>query len=792
MEEEQAEELIQHCTTQKAHEVRVWLEQLQRVEQERLRRRLQLRHQRASAHTLRLQALQRRDELHRIWVEELEEARRSGEVEESSAHQLLLQYYTCQDTLEEVLDLLLANQRAQLAERHAHRRFLLQSLQSLQSVTSDAFSSSATHTRALTTRTQGVPPQCSDVHLEILRIKQDLEECVRRERRAIRCDIIKRRRQMLSEKVCEHRRQQQQVFSSSSQLSLQQFLHDYTDLLIQHSSERSQLLTQLDEETAARVRKLSLCALQRALVQLKACVSAVCPAAVCVLPQVQLMQECVQCVCEAAARELQCAVGRIRLQHQQELQQQRSSRRSFREYCSCLCVCVPSLSPEQRLRLHLECVKAACRLDRCLALHHTISESSRQQHATDPSDPAVTPEGAPAVTELQVFKQRIQERLRHSGGQSRTLQQEASELRQQQSVCEERLAVCVSALQWEQAEATARLTETHSTLLKLQTLLTAHTQDTALTHTLHTHRMALEEAELRLQQEEVQWAESAEGRGCCDEEAEQEGVFMVNGDSSVSVLLQEALWKRQQLQRWTHRNQTLHQEQRLQVNRLQVYCEQDLAFTAALVRQSLISVPDLHEVLRLLLPTGPEGELLSLIDALGPREEEASGRCRALAQTLKRDMLSRTAQHTHRETQRLMKKRQQCLDALLSANTPEDQQRRRRHTRDQPEAELARTHDNEGAWPIDVPQGRIDSTRTNENEGAWPVTQGSIDSTRTHDIEGVWPVGVAQGSIDSSERLFVFRCAPPTAQQNTHTHTRKKKRSFLNFKKSSVAPQPHT
>ncbi len=45
---------------------------------------------------------------------------------------------------------------------------------------------------------------------------------------------------------------------------------------------------------------------------------------------------------------------------------------------------------------------------------------------------------------------------------------------------------------------------------------------------------------------------------------------------------------------------------------------QDLEFTAALVKQSLMSVPDLHKVLRLLLPTLPEGELLSLVDSLGP------------------------------------------------------------------------------------------------------------------------------------------------------------------------------
>lgn len=46
-----------------------------------------------------------------------------------------------QDSLEEVLDVLLANQRALLAERHAQRRFLVQSFQNLQAVINDTFSS---------------------------------------------------------------------------------------------------------------------------------------------------------------------------------------------------------------------------------------------------------------------------------------------------------------------------------------------------------------------------------------------------------------------------------------------------------------------------------------------------------------------------------------------------------------------------------------------------------------------------------------------------------------------------
>lgn len=75
---------------------------------------------------------------------------------------------------------------------------------------------------------------------------------------------------------------------------------------------------------------------------------------------------------------------------------------------SALCVCQRSLSHEQRLCLQLEFVNAACRLDRCLVLHHAICELERlSSDASDPavtlSDPTVTPTGS--ETEVSVARQ---------------------------------------------------------------------------------------------------------------------------------------------------------------------------------------------------------------------------------------------------------------------------------------------------------------------------------------------------------------------------------------------------
>ncbi|XP_016362955.1 limbin [Sinocyclocheilus anshuiensis] len=415
-----AELLFQHTPQpQDVLEVRSLLEKLHKEELKCLQKRLLVRHEHASAQAQRQQALRWRFELHKIFGEELEEAVRTGELEKSTADKLLLQYYSHQGALEEVLDVLLANQRALLAEQHAQRCFLLQSFQSLQAVTSEVFSSSARRIRDAQAHGEcGFSQQCSDVHLEILRVKQNLEESVSRERSAIRCAIIKKRRQLLSEKVCEHWHQLQAV-SASSDVTVDQYLQKWTEILMYQSNELSELINHLDEETAGRTRKMSLCLLQSSLAELKAHASAWCPGSAQLLPQTEEIQERLQRLGKAAARELRSAQSCIRQQQQQELQEQWSIRDAFREYCSCVCACLRSLSYEQRLRLQLECVKAACRLDRCLALPHAVCELKR--HDADPSDPAVTPADEETerseVTELQCFQRCLQERLQKSDTQ---------------------------------------------------------------------------------------------------------------------------------------------------------------------------------------------------------------------------------------------------------------------------------------------------------------------------------------------------------------------------------------
>lgn len=57
----------------------------------------------------------------------------------------MIDLFSDQDQLEEMLDVVLANQRYVLAERHAQRKFLVHSLHSLNSLISGSFSSTSSN-----------------------------------------------------------------------------------------------------------------------------------------------------------------------------------------------------------------------------------------------------------------------------------------------------------------------------------------------------------------------------------------------------------------------------------------------------------------------------------------------------------------------------------------------------------------------------------------------------------------------------------------------------------------------
>ncbi|KAI4827471.1 hypothetical protein KUCAC02_030863 [Chaenocephalus aceratus] len=384
-EKNQAELLCQHADQQELLHCSVLLEKLHKLSQSQLQRILLVRHEEASGKLQRQIIEWRRVELHKIFSEELEEATRMGELEKSTAKSLQHDYFACQDQLEEMLDVVLANHRFVLAERNAQRRFLVHSLHSLNSLISDSFSSTSsnldrwfTHIRrgSLVSAEQ-IDQLQEKTQKELLMVRQRLDESLSQETGAMRCGLIKKRRDLISDMLRVHKQRQKDLSGLSKglegRIDVAQHLHCWRNLLTAHSLELAELINNLDEEAAADIRKVTMRVIQGAITELKAIQPSAAQALLTLLPpggQERLHQEG-----KAALRTLSCSREALRGAMERELQEQREFRARCRAFFSCLCSSQLTLSEDDRLRMKLEFQKCLSVMDCCLVLPHAVSRT---------------------------------------------------------------------------------------------------------------------------------------------------------------------------------------------------------------------------------------------------------------------------------------------------------------------------------------------------------------------------------------------------------------------------------
>ncbi|XP_030621235.1 limbin-like [Chanos chanos] len=898
-EKAQAEVLFQHAEQQEALECSMLLEKLHKLEQQQLQHGLLVRHEQASAQAQRQLVVRRRVELHKIFCEELDEATRTGELEKNMANALLHEYFTCQDQLEEVLDVFLANQRAVMSERHAQRRFLVQSLQSLKGLVCDVFSSFEEEIQSWFTELRRAGCVCEEqldsvaeqVKVDLQRVRQGVEETLSRERGALHCDLLKRRRALITDRLQEQKQKQQELCflarDSKDRVDPVKHLNQWQGLLCSQCLELGELINSLDEEAAADIRKVTMRVIQAAIPELKAVQSS---AAQTLLgsglgvPRTLLQretgssplveaQERLHSQGKAAARSLATARSSIQHSREEEIQEQRELRERARNFFRCVCVSPLALSEEDVLRLKLEFQKCMCHLDRCLVLpravtrlklhraltagrkealdkldnaHRPHTNSQRKSRAKASSaDLASSEVGSVEVkplhnlSDLQLFRKRVQDRIRlyeeekeiESGAMEKVYKELREEREEEVRAEEERLAVEVAALACEKAEKRMRALETFSGFISLQTLLmqelrshTAILHNTETSQSIHSHLLAFEEAELQLQKEKTEREElvrsqspKAVSADDHDGRDEPEKLFSVEKDCRIAQSLKVALCKRQQveecltdrLREMEIKNQVLEDiQEQLELKRIYTYCDQNLDFAAVLVRLSLVPQCILQEILRLLLPTLPEGELQSLSDALYPKpassqhhtKEYTGGEHRSMLGRLREDIVDRNLtpcsqdKDSDKDKERVLKKRQNCLEKLffdskaegskevlkvLVMEKPEAPEAQRETHKNEPDPEFPQQELADTNQPIT--EMHTDNQGCSLNEAAgWEMGEG---------LERKTSVGEALDVSDHGGRVFVFRYPPSDSQDCNKTFKRKRKRNYLNFKKGRIVPQ---
>ncbi|KAJ8268902.1 hypothetical protein COCON_G00115090 [Conger conger] len=867
-EKDRAGLLFQHADQQAVLECSVLLDKLHKLDQSHLQRGLLVRHEEASAQVQRQVVVRRRVELHKIFSEELEEATRMGEMERNVATDLLHDYCTTTspDQLEEVLDVFLATHRSVLGERHAQRQFLVHSLQSLKSLICEVFAKTSGQVedwfRDLR-REAGVAEEQLTLLLEkaqkeLLLVRQGLDEALSRERSAMRCGLVKKRRGLISDKLQEHKQKQKELSLLSrgceEGLDPAHYLLSWQNLLIAQCLELGELINNLDEEAAADIRKVTMRAIHSAVAEVKGLQPGLAQALVglgaprlLLLLQQELVggalveaQERLQQEGQAAVRTLQSTRDALQDRMELELQEQQALRQRARLYFQALCEAQLTLSEEELLQMKLEFQKCMSQLDLCLVLPRALSRSrlqaflsrwrkdtlERSQLGLGPAPPsekqvekksrvkvaAPEPCQSPGLSDLLLFQKQTEEKIQvyerekemERAAMKKVLEEMHSERELELRAQEESLAVQTAALHFQKAEKRGRVLETYGALLTLQTLLVENMRangtlgGTEIPHCIHNHGLGLEEAELVLRREKAEWEvlSTAQARETAPEDSDDEddreeeedeeegGMFRVNQNCRIAVSLQEALEKREVI--WSalvesmREKDTRHQvmedlKDQLEFKRLHMHLDQDLEFTADLLKRGQTSAAVVLETLRLLLPTAPEPDLLSLADVLCPKQAAAppsSERDRGWADGARNSLLARlrgdiTSQNVwtglrDRERDRTVKKRQRLMGKLFSECGAESS-RSPRH--------------------VSVVGKCGDVTGGAEVSASGMLAPAGTDPSATTPTP-VWDVP------HTGEKVFVF-CCQLEAQDSTDRAGGKKvkKRNFLNFKKGSVAPQ---
>ncbi|XP_051784166.1 limbin-like [Erpetoichthys calabaricus] len=699
-EKEKAEQLFKHMNQQMALECNVLLDTLHKLDQRHLQHSLLVRHEEASAKVQRQIMVFRRVELHKIFFEEVEEMTKMGELEKNVAKKLLHVYLSRQEQLEELLDILLANQRSILGERHAHRQFLVHSLQSLRNLVYDVFTKATAQVESVfeDLNNEGFLPEDVGESLfgkttnNLLQVKQKFEEALSREKKTLHCNLIKKRRSQIYEKLQEQYQKRQELSvihkTSAECQDLVNYLNCWQKLLLLQYVELGDLINNLDEEAAADIRKVIMRLLQSAITEIKGIQPKISQELLSLgLPRHAVQnigwkhelitgalpeaQEKLHKEGKIAVKVLQKTRETLQNQLDVEVKEQQDLRMREKSIFKSLCKAQLTLSEDDLLKMKLEFQNCFSQVDKCLVLpkaqarsrlkgylsewrremlrnmEHSQSEIHGKQlkikkhpAETNHSEEYFDFKTLKRMTEKKIHLYEEEKQVKDMVIEKvlvEILYERANYLKAQ----EEGLAVHITAFQLQKAEKRVRTLETYVAILNLQSLLVEELRISGsmtgptLAEMIHKHIQGLEEADRLVHLKEQAWwnAWKKDQSMAASREEDFPTNYNSHEESQIASILEQAFTKRQQIMdiekrrlmnEHTSSQTTEDFKEQLEFKRLQAYFDQDLALIADFVKQAQIPANILLEVLRLLLPTSLENDLISILDAICSRPTQAT------------------------------------------------------------------------------------------------------------------------------------------------------------------------
>ncbi|XP_051654483.1 limbin isoform X5 [Manacus candei] len=275
---EEAEELMKKINEKPAVEYRNLLDRLHRLDQDHLKRFLLVKQEEYFAKAYRQLAVTQRKELHTIFFAQITNATLKGELKLEAAKTLVEGYSKIQGDIEELMDFLQASRKYHLNRRFSYREYLISKIQLRHSHVSALINAAATQISSLLNKMEraGHLPEShlgmllDRAETEINFVKQKFDHDLKQEKQKLRQKLITKRRREMLQKQKEHQKEQLSFgdpFKTTNDIT--HYLRHWKDLLSGHTIEFEELIEKLDNEASEELKELLFSLTEKAIEEFK-------------------------------------------------------------------------------------------------------------------------------------------------------------------------------------------------------------------------------------------------------------------------------------------------------------------------------------------------------------------------------------------------------------------------------------------------------------------------------------------------------------------------------------------
>uniref|UniRef100_A0A8C3X5C3 EvC ciliary complex subunit 2 n=1 Tax=Catagonus wagneri TaxID=51154 RepID=A0A8C3X5C3_9CETA len=828
---EEAEEVLKRGSERSAAECSSLLRTLHGLQQEHLRRSLDLQQEEELAKAHRQLAIFQRNQMHGIFFTQIQSAIFKGDLKPEAAEMLLQDYSKIQENIEELMDFFQASKRYHLSQRFGHREYLVQSMQSAETRVQGLLSAASAqlslliqkHERAGYLDEDQMEVLLERAQTEVFSIKQKLDNDLKQEKKKLHQKLITKRRREMMQKHKEQRKEQLSIGEAlGAAEDAGQYLGQWRRLGAEHSAALEELQERLDQAALDELRALTLSLSDKATEELRRLQNSAMTQELLKLGVPWLF---LQPILEEHGRDLAARAERLEGEERDRGRQGvHSARRRLREDAleasteeqaelrhwerlifGKLCSCALSLSEEELLRMRQEVHGCFAQMDRSLALPQIRArvllqgfqtawrEAEFQKLDQALAAPELQPQSkarkprSKTKSKIDLFKKRVEDKIQLFKEQAPEdlLEKVRGELLrervQQLEAQEGRFAESLVSLQFQKAAGRTKTLWACAALLTIQDLLLQELSasetltGSACAQILESHGPELQELERKLEDQLAQQEAARLQRALAGRQqwaGEGPGLLQqpeeTESEKQLSAVLQRALGKGQKL--LEHRQQSLRDEHKDSVMLEDLLGSMEADTFVTLYGQELRLASYLSKLAML-----PGGTLRRLLSVALPAASQPE-----LLAVL--DSFSQKHQDHAVETD--------------GSGLPADPGRRGKHQgwwqalESKLRGELVSRGAEKMLWARRTKESLLKRTcpplRARvifSGKGSWP----HLSLEPTGDLTPVPIVGAETADVlNTGEKLFIFR-SPMEPEISLHLPPKKKKKNFLNAKKAAWA-----